>query len=609
MNFIQSTLQALEVGKGQILTRIIPLFITVFAVAFFYNFGPFQTPFLSIGGVYHGLSDAQSMDNAQLARQIVRHQGFTTEFLRPMAVAQLRDYAASHVLLTGSSHDLFPADRFPAGTPRILPDTYNAPGYPCLLAAWFKVTHPDFEQTPMSISANRFYSPDRWIPLLNQAFMLLTALLVFTLGRRLFDERVAWLSLLSFLGTDLIWHFTLTALSTTFLMFLVTAMLMCALEIFCVSEACAESEDRSFTPAWNWGYAVALLLGAACLTRLHLLVLLVPLLMFLLAMPRASFALWSVIAVLVIGFVTPWFLHLDKVSGNPLGSNFALVLTGTGAYEGNQVYCATSIPGYENLFKNALKKETAGFRWHLENAWNLLGANPLILLFGASVLHQFKRRRTRWFHWLLFACAFAVIAANNLGDAAPEALGPWNTLVILFPGMLVIGCAFFFILLDRLNLQIKLLNSLIVIATITLTLVPMALTLTTPATSNFCLPYVPPAIKFYGQLAQPDEWVTSDMPWATAWYADRASLWLPDSITDFQNFHDNLCPTGMLFLTGLSWSEPVSTFTVGEDKDWFPFVSGTPLPALFPLPEHYALPFGSSSYYFWSDRVRWPERR
>ncbi len=56
-------------------------------------------------------------------------------------------------------------------------------------------------------------------------------------------------------------------------------------------------------------------------------------------------------------------------------------------------------------------------------------------------------------------------------------------------------------------------------------------------------------IKEFGQLAQPDEWVTTDMPWATAWYADRASLWLPDSISDFENFNDNVCPTGVILLT------------------------------------------------------------
>ena len=598
MNFIQTTLQVVEVGKGQILVRIIPLLAALLVIGGAYNLI-----------VYHGLSDAQSMDNAQLARQIVRRQGFTTEFLRPQAVAQLRDYTISQNLKTGKPRDLFPSDRFPSGTPRILPDTYNPPGYPYLLAAWFYLIHPEFDQVPTAMIAKHVYSGDRWIPLLNQAFLLMTAILVFALGRRLFDDRVAWMSIVAFLATDLVWHYTLTALSTSVLMFLVTAMLMCALEIVCVGEACFQNEDRSFAPAGFWTFAVALLLAAACLTRLHLLVLLIPLFVLLIAMPRANWLLVAVLALVVIGLVTPWFLRVNAISGNPLGSNSPLLLYGQGDYSGNQLYCTTSIPSYEKLFGNVSKKESVGFRWHFEHAWNLLGSNPMILFFGASILHQFKRRRTQLFHWLLFGSVLVLVAANNLGSATPDALGPWNTVVVLFPCMLVIGGAFFFILLDRLNLQMRLLHNLIVTTTLVLTVMPLMLTLTTGSNVIYSFPpYMPPVIKSIGQYAQPDEWVTSDMPWATAWYADRASLWLPDSISDFVKLHDDVCPTGILLLTPVSWSEPVSTFTSGEYKDWLPFVAELPAPSNFPLSAHTTTPPGGPDYRIWSDRPRWQLR-
>jgi 4-amino-4-deoxy-L-arabinose transferase-like glycosyltransferase len=524
-------------------------------------------------------------------------------------VAQLRDYALSQSQQNGKTRDLFPSDQFPPGTPRILPDTYNAPGYPCLLATWFYFIHPEFDQVAMAMSTSHIYSADRFIPLLNQVFMLMTALLVFALGRRLFDDRVAWISMLAFLGTDLVWHYTLTALSTNVLMFLITAMLTCALEIFCVGETCFANEDRSFAPAWLWSFAVALLLAAACLTRLHLLVLLIPLFVFLMIMPRANFLLFAVIALVVIGLVTPWFLRVNTISGNPLGSNFALLLYGLGDYSGNQIYCTTSIPSYEQLLKDAGKKETIGFRWHFEHAWDLLGSNPFILLFAASILHQFKRHRTLIFSWLLYGSAFVLIAANNLGSANPDALGPWNAVVLLLPCMLVIGTAFFFILLDRLNLQMKLLQNLIVITALALTVIPLVLTLTSGNNMYYSFPpYMPPVIKSVAQYADPDEWVTSDMPWATAWYADRASLWLPDSISDFQNLNDNVCPTGILLLTPITWSEPISTVTSGEYKDWLPFVAGLPLPSTFPLTAHTMTAPGGPDYSIWSDRPRWQVR-
>jgi len=583
-----------EVGKGEVLIRIIPLVVALLVIGFATN-----------AAVYHGLNDAQSMDNAQLARQIVRGKGFTTEFLRPHAVAQLRDYAVSQSLQTGKPRDLFPSDQFPPGTPRTLPDTYNAPGYPYLLAAWFYIVRPEFEQTSASQTTTRIYSGDRWIPALNQLFLVLTAFLVFALGHRLFDSRVAWMSVVVFLSTNLAWDYTLTALSTTVLMFLVTAMLICTLEIFCVGEACAANEDRSFAPAWFWAITAGLLLAAASLTRLHLMVLLVPLFVLLLWMPRPSFLLVVAIILIVGGLVTPWFFHVNAVSGNPLGSNMPLMLYGVDDYTGNQIYCGTTIPSYERVFKDLIKKESTGFLWHFEHAWGLLGANPLILLFGASILHQFKRLRTRLFHWLLFACAFALVAANNLGSATPDNLDAWNVVVLLLPSMVVIGCAFFFILLDRMNLQVHLLNSLIVTATLLLTATPLVINLTTPSPSYSFPPYLPPVIKAYGQFAQTDEWITSDMPWATAWYADRASLWLPDSIADFENFHDNVCPTGILLLTPVTWSQPVANVTTGEYKDWFPLVVGAAVPSEFPLSVHVTPVLLSTYYSVWSDRPRW----
>lgn len=597
MIFIQSLLQSVEVGKSAFLVRIIPLITALIVVVAAADFV-----------VYKGLGDQQSMDNAQLARQIVRGHGYTTQFLRPHAVSQMRDFVMAQSLKSGKPGDLFPSTQFPPGTPRVIPDTYNPPVYPYLLATWFFITHPEFEQTAGAMSQSRLYSPEKLIPLLNQVFLFLTAVLIFIMGRRLFDDRVAWMAMISFLVTELVWRYSLTALSTTFLMFLVTAILLCLVEIMRVSEASHDNDEISFAPAWIWAVIVAGLLGVACLTRLNMLVFLVPMIVFLAVMPKPGYAMMPVILIIVAGIVAPWFFHLEKVSGNPLGSNTSLMLYGQGEYKGNQIYCTTSIPNYERLFKDATHKETSGFRYHFEHAWTLMGSNPLIILFVASLLHQFKRRRTRVFHWLLVGCAFALVAMNNLGVPDPQPLDPWNIMIVLLPCMLVIGGAFFFILLDRLNLQLWLLNNLIVTITLVITALPLTLLLTlgneNPYPYNFP-PYWPPAVKSLAQTATPDEWVTTDMPWATAWYADRASLWLPDSINDFENLHDNVCPTGALIFTRLTWDEPVNTYTTGEYKDWLTFVIGVTPPSHFPLTQHMMTPPGGPDMSIWSDRPRW----
>jgi 4-amino-4-deoxy-L-arabinose transferase-like glycosyltransferase len=600
-HLFQNIIRKIEAGEVGMITRVFPLVFTIVIIGVLFDAGPFPLPIGSVGGIFHGLNDAQSMDNAQLARQLFRKQGFTTEFLRPYAVTQIQNYAVSR----GLSDNLFPPTVYTAGVPRILPDTYNAPAYPCLLAAWFYLVRPNFDESPKDIATHHIYSGDMLIPVLNQIFLLLTTGLVFLLGWRLFDERVAWMSLVAFLTTNLLWGFSVTALSTTFLMFLLTAILFCALEIFHISEACQRDENHSFTPAWFWTLGLAFLLGLACLTRLQLLVLLVPLFLLLLLMPRSHPLLFLTVALISAGMVAPWLWHFYRISGNPLGSTMTYLLVGSTGYEGNQIFCATSIPTYEAYFRSASQKEYRGFLWQFEHCWILLGSNPMVLLFGASLLHRFKQSGPRMLQWLLAGFALFLIALNNLGVNNPDPLSPWNVLVLLLPCLVVIGTAFFFILLDRQNLIMRLLKNLIITVTLLLTALPLLLALTQgdPQLTSFP-PYWPPYLKSIGQMAQPDEWVTTDMPWATAWYGDRPSLWLPDSLQAFENFHDNLCPSGVLLLTPVTWQKPVANLMSGEDKDWLPLFVNTP-PADFPLSAHtFTAPHGPD-YSLWSDRPRW----
>ena len=41
-------------------------------------------------------------------------------------------------------------------------------------------------------------------------------------------------------------------------------------------------------------------------------------------------------------------------------------------------------------------------------------------------------------------------------------------------------------------------------------------------------PYLEPVIALLNGWTTDKEVISSDMPWAVAWYADRKSLWIPD---------------------------------------------------------------------------------
>ena len=589
MNILQGVLHSVEEGGARSITRLVPLIMALVVILVAYD-----------KWVYSGLNDAQSMDNAQLARQIERGAGFTTKFIRPAALAQMNGMLVQGTA-DGKPTSLFPDAQFPQGADRILPDTYNSPGYPYLLSSWFKVMVPSFTQTPREISLAHLYGPDRRIPWLNQIFLFLNGVLVFILGLRLFDERVAWVSMLGFFATNLIWQYSLTALSTSFLMFLCTVLLIAAVEIFSWAESRAEGRQDP-APAWQgWLWALLLggILGVICLTRLNLLFLVVPIGVYLFCVPQGAKLFIPLVVLIVLGMTGPWFWNMYKISGSPIGSNSPLLHYATPGHEGNQIYCMLAAPDYNQLFKDVAGKQFVGFGWALTHGWELLGASPLVLLFFASTLHGFKRVKAQSLRWLILGLGGFIIFATNCGNPHPGAMDAWNSLVLLLPGMMVVGAAFFFILVDRLELQLWVLNNAIAVALVVLTACPMIGALVDGKGNKTYPPYSPAALRAMGDFGHKEDWIATDLPWASAWYGDRASIWLPDTLADFDDIYDNYNNSDLLLITPVFLGSPVMTFTTGEYKDWMPFVAGGALPKNFPLNTRAPTGAGFIEYLIW----------
>lgn len=85
-------------------------------------------------------------------------------------------------------------------------------------------------------------------------------------------------------------------------------------------------------------------------------------------------------------------------------------------------------------------------------------------------------------------------------------------------------------------------------------------------------PYVPPYISVLKDWMKPEEIIASDMPWAVSWYADRRSLWLPETVKAFSDFNDYGvfgAPVNGLYLTPISGSQnTLGDILKGEYKDW-----------------------------------------
>ena len=100
-------------------------------------------------------------------------------------------------------------------------------------------------------------------------------------------------------------------------------------------------------------------------------------------------------------------------------------------------------------------------------------------------------------------------------------------------------------------------------------------------------PYVPPFIAILSEWTNENEIITSDMPWAVAWYADRRSLWLPDTLHVFTELSDYKTlggPVNGLYLTPVSGTDnKLRDIAKGEYKDWALVIQRNQVLEKFPL--------------------------
>ena len=120
--------------------------------------------------MFRGLSSAEGMNQAQLARQIARTGSYQTHVIEPYAWAQLES-----------------AQKQP--TPLAMPETVQPPLQPLLWSVAFGFMKPWQVYDPVTGSA--VFLLDRVIACFGVTWYLLTIFFTHGAARRLFDEQVA----------------------------------------------------------------------------------------------------------------------------------------------------------------------------------------------------------------------------------------------------------------------------------------------------------------------------------------------------------------------------------------------------------------------------------
>lgn len=609
MAVLQELVHKVEVVSGSRTFKFTVVVLAVMLLLVTYNLA-----------AYKDMSTQEAMDAAQLGRNIAEGKGYTTLFIRPFSM---------HLVEQRNREKLGPS---PAGKladyARIRdahPDISNPPLYPLVLAGLMKVLPFDFEVTTTKSFWSQSgyflrYEPEFLIAIFNELVFMGVVLLAYLWARRLFDRGVAILSAAVLLGTNLLWRFSVSGLSTMLLLVIFMGLVWCLTLV--------EAEAQEAAPIRRRLTWLALLAGALVglggLTRYAFAWILVPVLVFfiLFSGPRRVHLCLLVLAAFAV-VMGPWIARNYSVSGTPFGTATFSVLEGTGHFQKHRLERSLS-PDIQVFLRPIWAKLFVNTRSILQNIMTNLGGGWVTAFFLTGLLIVFRSqaiRRLRYF-LLLSIGVFIVVQAlghTQLSADSPE-INSENLLVLMVPLVVIYGVAFFFMLLDQVAFEAYQLRYAVIGLFCVLVCLPMIFALLPPRTGPLAYPpYNPQRIQLAANWMKENELMMSDIPWAVAWYGDRQCVWLtlnatpdpasPDSQEDFFAINDFQKPISALLLTPESMNTRLlSDLKLAGPHSWGHFIMGvqakSELPMVFPLrqaPKEGFMP----DMLFLSDWKRW----
>ena len=572
---MQNLVYQMDQGSGRKVIHAALFALFAFAMAALYTFTNFQ-----------GMRDARAMEEAQLARNFAESGRLDTQCVRPFAIGRL-------------------AARSPAGGNAVIgqPDLLHPPVWPAILAGAFHLVGMPKPGTPTTSYVNGM----DYLPVATSHFFTaLAAILVWLLGCKLFDHRVGVLAASSFLLSDLAWRWSLLgsdlAAATCFALAAVYAGVWAAeLPAGGGAEAEQGGVGRWLVPL----VLAALLTAAAFLTRyasgiVALTVVFLHLGASRRRRPWAKAALFAVLAVLP---AIPWLARNVAACGLPFGLVFHQLLAGTYLFPGDALArsLAPEMPDAGTAFYAVQIKAIGNLRAFFGQDFGFAGGGIVLALFGAMYLHRFVRHASRTLRWCLLPAG--LVAILNAAAFGEESL---RVLAIFWPLALPYAWAFFLVLLDRLQFEVRAFASAAITAVLLLTALPLLMNVLPPRTGLPYPPYFHSYIGWVTSMLEPGECLTTDIPWATAWYGGRTSIQLPRDIDGFYRIAEQHQRISLAYFTTVTrdkpWVRGLSDPTSPE-YTWYQVFAQGKVPGNFPLTHGRFL--AGSDQLILADRQRW----
>ena len=512
---------------------------------------------------FRGLSSAEGMNQAQLARQIVRTGSYQTHVVEPYAWAQMEK-----------------AQKEP--TPLAMPETVQPPLQPLLWSVAFRFMKPWLVYDP--VTGSPVFIMDRVIAGFGVIWYLLTIFFTHGAARRLFDEQVASIAAIALLVCEPAWELMVSGAPRALLVLLFAL----AFRLYASAAGRAVENRSMFIPLTLLGIVCSLMILTQWMALWIVLGVIIGVAAFL---PRGRLGALGV-ALFPVLTLAAWGWWNIQLCGDPVGGIKALFQAQSSSVAHDMLLrdFTASVPLL--LVDDLLRRVGLGLQDQLALLVAHLGYAVPSLLFFLAVMHRFRKEdaaSSRWMLAVTFICV--TIGMGLLG--LPDKVKDDNALyIVLMPAMGTFGAAMLVVLWSRFQVSGEFMARWgAPLAALVITALPMAVNL--PVLIKFGLtmggkipphwpPFLPERVSILRLLTEKNEFIISDSPAFVAWYGDVPCVNLCIQRADYEVMKSKAEARGMrlagFVMTPVSAKvEHISDAFTGPYSEWRDLICRGPM--------------------------------
>ena len=348
----------------------------------------------------------------------------------------------------------------------------------------------------------------------------------------MFSKEIGFLGMTIYYLSNLVWKDSISGLNLSMAIFFAVA------SFHAMVIAMLNKQDGKSKFLWMFPYLLSILMAVMGFYTRFITATIVPgvaLFAWLIAGRFRGGTRFAVIFVfLYVLMISPWLIRNQQVCGNPIGMVGYKALAESPRFPDNSLdrEYHPQLTG-SKIVSTLKQKWVLNYSGEHSKVIPSMGGGILMALFLTTFFYHFVRPQVNYLRWGLgVSMLLMAVVAGFFSESSIAMLHMFWPFVVLY------GLAFFYILIDRLDLGVRLYNLGLKCLIVLLATLPFWFTLMPPHENHPYPPYHAPIISRVTTMLNEREVLCTDMPWATAWYGDRVSILLPKNLEQFYEIND-----------------------------------------------------------------------